>query len=103
MKTKLEWIDIYNDWFKDEIKKHGKVLSSKIEAWLVKNMIDAKVFYYNTDVPIMDDPTYDRFEDHLKMLNPHNPFLEKVGTDDNERDKEIPSENLSILDKEEVE
>lgn len=76
MKTKQEWIDEYNIFFKDLIVRQNK----EIEDWVVKVMINAKDSYYNTGETIMDDGTYDRFEMHLKELNPKHEFLTVVGS-----------------------
>lgn len=43
-------------------------------------LIDAKRAYYTTSRPIMDDHTYDTFEEILRQKNPYHRIFQKVGT-----------------------
>lgn len=79
MKKFSEWLDESNAVHIRAIRL-GYLARNKIVAgYWVEIMSKAKNAYYSGS-PIMDDKTYDHFENNLKILDPENPFLEKVGT-----------------------
>jgi len=47
--------------------------------WVVKILMEAKKRYYYTGDILMEDSAYDWLESNLKILDPDNIFLEKVG------------------------
>ena len=48
--------------------------------YLVDLLTQAKEAYYETGEAIMSDALYDRNEYYLKILDPDNDFLNKVGS-----------------------
>lgn len=74
-----DWIDIWNEKHCQYIVKGSKYRNRKMVEFLVETLTEAKKEYYNTGNEIMNDKTYDLFEGWLKLLDPKNSFLDKVG------------------------
>lgn len=66
--------------FIEKVKKNPSDIAEEISdddlTKLLKKFADA---YYNTDIPLVDDITYDILFDILKERDPLNPFLKQVG------------------------
>lgn len=75
-----EWVNIWNDLHCEYIPKGAKYRNGKMVEFLVETLSKAKEQYYNTGDELMNDTTYDKFEEWLKLLDPTNDFLEKVGS-----------------------
>lgn len=74
-----DWLDEWNRIHCIEIKKGAEHRNEYMADWLEKTLSEAKEIYYTSGEVIMDDMTYDNFEDKLKTLRPTSKFLEKVG------------------------
>lgn len=70
-----DWIEISNQKRIELIRRQNEAM---VEFW-VEILTEAKNAYYNTGNTIMDDQTYDHFENNIRMNDPNHPFLSKVG------------------------
>ena len=75
MKDHKEYLDMWNDNHLLLIRKRNTTMAELCENLIVT----AKEAYYNGS-PIMEDKTYDWFEDRLRILNPDSKILDKVGS-----------------------
>lgn len=76
MKTHKEYIEMWNENHLLLIRKRNTTMVELCENLLVQ----AKEAYYNSESPIMEDKTYDWFEDRLRILKPDSNILDKVGS-----------------------
>ena len=77
----MSWLDKWNAMYCNSIEVHTKVCVK----WLVETLTEARA-QYSAGTPIMTDNEYDKFEDYLRTNDPHNPFLDKVGAEEDEVD-----------------
>lgn len=79
--TYKSWVLLYNEETKRIIKDGGggDNFNTKICVWLEEVLLKAKKHYYTTGEVIMDDTTYDNFEDTLKRLKPDSEVLSIIG------------------------
>lgn len=75
MREFQDWVDEYNEMYVLSIAQHKQ----RQLKWLTETCTKAKNAYYHGN-PIMDDKTYDHFEETIRINDPNHPFLEKVGT-----------------------
>lgn len=80
MKPFNHWIDKSNTQHIRFINLGYLARNKMMELYWVALLTKAKNAYYAGN-PIMDDKTYDHFENNLKELNPECGFLQKVGYD----------------------
>jgi hypothetical protein len=59
--------------------EHADFRNKTMVKWLVFVLKKAKEAYYDTEYTIMSDKDYDKYENYLKVLDPNNKFLIKVG------------------------
>jgi hypothetical protein len=79
MMTIKEFIDEWNDLHCFYIKQGPTIRNQLMIKYCEKKILEAKTAYYNTEDPIMEDMVYDSIENRLRILDPNNPILEKVG------------------------
>lgn len=90
MRKYIDYIDDWQDLYQKcvaENNKNGRECqeaadySNSVMADFCEDLIlQAKKAYYDTGEPIMDDLTFDNFENRLKLLRPNSKILEKVGS-----------------------
>ena len=78
MKKFFDWIEESNIKHCELIRKGSEYRNREMAKYWVNLLSKAKNCYYAGE-PIMDDMTYDHFENNLKLLDSENPFLERVG------------------------
>lgn len=75
-----EWNRIHCSIVAENPKPSAEERNSRMADYCEKMILKAKETYYNNpDEMIMEDFTYDWFEDRLKILRPNSKILEKVG------------------------
>ena len=62
------------------IKQGSEARNLLMIKYCEEQILAAKQAYYNTEDPIMEDQVYDKIEDYLRVLDPNNSLLEKVGS-----------------------
>ena len=80
MKDHKEYIDEWNRKHCEFVADPSVDRNMSMANYCEGRLLEAKRAYYDSDSPIMEDKTYDWFEDRLKILNPDSKILLKVGS-----------------------
>lgn len=80
MLTIKEFYPVWNRKHVQYIVQGPEARNLLMIKWCEEQILAAKTSYYNTKDPIMEDCVYDKIEEYLRILDPSNSLLDKVGT-----------------------
>lgn len=73
--------EAWNGQFLLEVRFSTEGVNERMADWCEKIIVAAKQAYYTSGQPMMEDATYDKFENRLRYLRASSPVLESVGYD----------------------
>lgn len=78
-KDPAEYLKEWNELHRKYTKLGSETRNSKMADYCEEMIMEAKKHYYGSGNTIMEDSTYDRLENCLKVLRPDSKILDKVG------------------------